>query len=66
MPALLENRSTLALSILRAIMAVGNCDSMSARCRNSVAGASAPCPEGYGVYVMYSRQDLTSACSTRE
>lgn len=46
MSALLEKRSTLAFSIRRAIMAVGNCDSMSARCRNSVAGASAPWPDG--------------------
>lgn len=58
MPALLAKRSTLAFSIRRAIMAVGNCDSIIARCRNNVAGASAPWPDGYGVYVMYSRHDL--------
>lgn len=61
MPALLAKRSTLAFSIRRAIIAVGNCDSISARCRNSVAGASFPWPDGYGVYVMYSRHDLGSA-----
>lgn len=57
-PALLAKRSTLAFSILRAIIAVGNWDTMRARCRNSVAGASPPWDEGYGVYVIYSRQDL--------